>query len=148
VKLRIFPFAFSVRRANIRKLELIGSIAMSFRKKVLLVDDELDAVEAMSLLPELEGYDVRVAGSGADALKAVETILPDVAFIDEKMPQMSGRELAGVLRGSLTLRGMRMIALSGFNQDADVQRSKNAGFDLHLTKPVSVDEIIRAIEKR
>jgi CheY-like chemotaxis protein len=43
---------------------------------------------------------------------------------------------------------MRMIALSGFNQDADVQRSKNAGFDLHLTKPVSVDEIIRAIEKR
>jgi len=148
VKLRIFPFAFSVRRANISKLELIGSIAMSFRKKVLLVDDELDAVEAMSLLPELEGYDVRVAGSGADALKAVETILPDVAFIDEKMPQMSGRELAGVLRGSLTLRGMRMIALSGFNQDADVQRSKNAGFDLHLTKPVSVDEIIRAIEKR
>ncbi|MFL9904412.1 response regulator [Paraburkholderia fungorum] len=148
MKLRIFPFAFSARRANISKLELIGSIAMSFRKKVLLVDDELDAVEAMSLLPELEGYDVRVAGSGADALKAVETILPDVAFIDEKMPQMSGRELAGVLRGSLTLRGMRMIALSGFNQDADVQRSKNAGFDLHLTKPVSVDEIIRAIENR
>jgi PleD family two-component response regulator len=81
VKPRIFPFAFPVRRANISKLELIGSIAMTFRKKVLLVDDELDAVEAMSLLPELEGYDVRVAGSGANALRAAETFLSDVALM-------------------------------------------------------------------
>ncbi|MFL9915935.1 hypothetical protein PQR75_11200 [Paraburkholderia fungorum] len=84
MKLRIFPFAFSVRRANISKLELIGSIAMSFRKKVLLVDDELDAVEAMSLLPELEGYDVRVAGSGANALRAAETFLSDVALMTKR----------------------------------------------------------------
>ncbi|WP_408347199.1 MULTISPECIES: response regulator [Paraburkholderia] len=61
---------------------------------------------------------------------------------------MSGGELAGVLRGNSALSRMRMVALSGFGQEADVQRSKNAGFDLHLTKPVSVDEIIRAIEKR
>lgn len=68
VKPRLFPFALAVRRANINKFELIGTIAMSFRKKVLLVDDGLDAVEAMSLLHELEGYEVRVAGSRARAV--------------------------------------------------------------------------------
>jgi two-component system CheB/CheR fusion protein len=74
--------------------------------------------------------------------------LPDVALIDDKMPQMSGLELAGVLRGNPALSGTLMVALSGFGQDADVQRSKNAGFDLHLTKPVSVDDVIGAIEKK
>ncbi|MFM0126036.1 response regulator [Paraburkholderia sp. RL17-373-BIF-A] len=74
--------------------------------------------------------------------------LPDVALIDERIPQMSGRELAEVSRGNPALIGMTLVALSGFNQDADVQRSKSAGFDLHLTKPVSIDEVIRATEKR
>jgi CheY-like chemotaxis protein len=95
------------------KFGLVGFIAMSVRKKVLLVDDALDAVEAMSLLLELEGYEVRVAVGGTEALRIVETFLPDVALIDEKMPKMSGRELAGILRGNSALSRMRMVALSG-----------------------------------
>lgn len=55
--------------------------------------------------------------------------LPDVALIDERIPQMSGRELAEVSRGNPALIGMTLVALSGFNQDADVQKSKSAGFD-------------------
>ncbi|MFM0341891.1 response regulator [Paraburkholderia fungorum] len=106
------------------KFGLVGFIAMAVRKKVLLVDDALDAVEAMSLLLELEGYEVRVAVGGTEALRIVETFLPDVALIDEKMPEMSGRELAGILRGNSALGRMRTVALSGFGQEDDVQGSK------------------------
>jgi CheY-like chemotaxis protein len=119
---------------------------MPAQKKVLLVDDELDAVAAMALLLELEGYDVQFAGSGAEALELTRTFTPDVALIDENMPQMSGLELARALRANHELRGMKLIAASGFGRDADVERARNAGFDLHLTKPVAMDDIVRAIE--
>lgn len=121
---------------------------MSIKKRILLVDDQSDVVEALSMLLELEGYEVRLACDGATALKVVESFIPDVALIDERMPKMSGRQLAAKLRENPLLAGTRLIALSGSGSTSDVQQAKVAGFDLHVTKPVTLEDVIRAIEDR
>ncbi|MFM0629348.1 response regulator [Paraburkholderia xenovorans] len=114
----------------------------------MVVDHELDAVEAMSLLLVLEGYEARADGSGTEVLQIVEPFVPDVALVDENMPQLNRLELAGGPRGYSALSGMKMVALSSFGQAADVQTANDAVFDFHLTKPVSIDDVIGATGKQ
>ncbi|HEY1996435.1 response regulator [Paraburkholderia sp.] len=114
---------------------------MAHVQHILLVDDQADAIDALAMLLEMDGHQVRTAYSGADALAAVETFIPDLALIDVSMPGMSGIDLAQRLRKNAALAHTRLVALTGFAQDADRQAAADAGFDAHVTKPVSAEQL-------
>lgn len=110
-------------------------------KQILLVDDQADAVDALAMLLELDGHEVRTAYSGADALAIVETFIPDLALIDVSMPNMNGMDLARLLRQNGALAKTRLVALTGFTDDANRQRTIAAGFDAHVAKPLSAEQL-------
>ena len=105
-------------------------------RRVLVVDDNADAADLLASLMVMRGHDVRTAFNGADALEIVREFHPDVAFLDIGLPGMSGYELAARLRREPALRGLLLVAVTGWGQEEDRRRSKEAGFDHHLTKPV------------
>jgi PAS domain S-box-containing protein len=104
-------------------------------RRVLVADDNRDAADALCRLLELHGYEARAAYDGTDAIALCESFQPEVAVLDIGMPGRSGYEVAQRLR-ALRGREIRLIALTGWGSEADVQRARDAGFDHHLTKPV------------
>lgn len=109
--------------------------ATSKRRHILVADDNTDAAAAIAELLRLEGHRVETARDGAAALRIAQSLQPDVAFIDLNMPIMDGYELARSLQSNLSGGRIRLVALTGMGQAADVERTTAAGFDLHLTKP-------------
>jgi len=116
-------------------------------RRVLLVDDNADALEGLSLLMELAGHEVLKATDGLQALKLVEKHHPDVGILDIGMPVMDGYQLAQRLRAEPTSREMHLIALSGWGQHDDMQRAYQAGFDYHLVKPATFEAISELMAK-
>ena len=112
-------------------------------ERVLLVDDNLDAATATAAILAQLGHEVCVAHSGAEALAVAARCAPSVAFLDIGLPDMDGYALAGALR-RLSL-APRLVALTGYGQQDDIGRALDAGFDLHLTKPATLDELRRAV---
>jgi signal transduction histidine kinase/ActR/RegA family two-component response regulator len=119
--------------------------AHSSAARVLVVDDNEDAADTCATLLEMSGYDVRATYRPDAALKAVETFRPDVAILDIGLPGMNGYELARALRRA-GFAG-KLAALTGYGQAADMQASKAAGFDAHLTKPVSPDDLLDLVAR-
>jgi signal transduction histidine kinase/ActR/RegA family two-component response regulator len=113
-------------------------------RRILVVDDNVDAADTLAELLRIEGFDVRKCYNGADALALARELPPDVAFIDLNMPGMSGFELARELRARARAAGMRLVALTGMGQKTDVEATRAAGFDAHITKPASADELRHA----
>jgi PAS domain S-box-containing protein len=114
-------------------------------RRVMVADDNTDAADALAMLLELSGHEVRVAHRGRAALELAQTFRPDVAIIDIGMPDLSGYEVAKELRRESWGTGICLIALTGWGQDDDRQRAKNAGFDRHMTKPVeawAIEELL------
>ncbi|MEP6790736.1 MAG: ATP-binding protein [Ramlibacter sp.] len=111
------------------------------RRRVLVVDDNRDAAESLAMVLEMLGADVRVAHDGMAAIEAFGAYRPSVVLLDIGMPGMNGYEVARALR----LRGAEipatLVALTGWGQDADRQRAKEAGFDHHLVKPAEIDAL-------
>lgn len=113
---------------------------------VLVVDDNDDGREVLTMLLQLEGHDVRSAASAADALALVPQWSPDVALIDIGLPDIDGHALARRLTAlTWATKPPRLIALSGFGQPEDQQRSAEAGFETHLTKPVDLTTLSFAL---
>jgi DNA-binding response OmpR family regulator len=114
--------------------------------RVLVVDDDRDAAALLEeALVEL-GYRVEVAYDGPSALQVVHTFQPDTALIDVGMPDMDGFELAQRLRHAEDVPGtLRLVAITGYGRASDRMRSREAGFDLHLVKPVRLDELSGAV---
>ncbi len=106
------------------------------RKRILVVDDNRDGANSLSALLRLMGHDVRAAHDGLEAIQSAERFRPDVALIDVEMPKMNGYEAVRHLRTQSWGRDMVLIALTGWGQEEDKQRSIEAGFDQHLTKPL------------
>jgi PAS domain S-box-containing protein len=104
-------------------------------RRVLVADDNRDAADALCRVLTLHGYDARAAYDGTDAIELCETFQPQVAVLDIGMPGRSGYDVAQRLR-ALRGRDIKLIALTGWGSEADVQRARDAGFDHHLTKPV------------
>jgi CheY-like chemotaxis protein len=110
--------------------------------KILVVDDNEDAADTCATLLEIHGYELRVAYTPDGALQTLDGFTPDVAILDIGLPGMSGYTLAGRMQAPpFNYRG-RLIALTGYGQAADMAASKAAGFDAHLTKPVSPGELL------
>ncbi|RQQ35783.1 CheR family methyltransferase [Burkholderia stagnalis] len=109
---------------------------------VLMVDDDADTVETFKLLLESEGAIVRTATSGEEALSTLDGHVPDVVLSDIGMPGMDGLAFVGKLREAPALKSVICIALSGYAQEADVKQAEQAGFDAHLKKPVTLDDLM------
>jgi PAS domain S-box-containing protein len=107
-------------------------------RRVLVVDDNRDAAQSLAMLLRLLGADVHVAYSGAEALAVLPTFKPAAVLLDIGMPGMDGHEVARRIRSQPAFRGVKLIALTGWGQVEDRNRSKSAGFDHHLIKPADV----------
>ena len=109
---------------------------------VLVVDDNRDAADTLALMLQQLGGTVKVAYDGPKALALCQTFTPDVALLDLGMPGMDGYEVAQHLRASPAGQTLQLIAISGWGQDEDRRRSAAAGFDQHLVKPVSLQDLL------
>lgn len=112
--------------------------------RVLAVEDDPDVIESFKVLLELIGNEVRAVSDGPSALDVARQFHPDLAFIDIDLPGMNGYEVADRLRREHG-RNMRLYALTGFGQPADRERALNAGFDLHIVKPVDMELLERLL---
>jgi CheY-like chemotaxis protein len=110
-------------------------------KRILLVDDNADATEALGTLLELEGHEVKRATNGPDALAIVESFIPDVALIDIAMPGMDGQELAQLLRLRAQCSQTKLVALTGYNTKTSIPETDERVFDAHLIKPLSLNDL-------
>jgi CheY-like chemotaxis protein len=110
-------------------------------RRILIVDDSRDGGESLAMLLRVLGAEVALAHSGRVALECVDTFHPDVVLLDIGMPGMDGYEVARRIRANPTHRHISLIALTGWGQDEDRQRSTAAGFDHHLVKPADIDQL-------
>jgi signal transduction histidine kinase len=115
------------------------------RRRILVVDDNSDAAGSLALRLELAGHEVRTAQNGLEALAVARAFEPQVVLLDLGMPAMDGYETARHLRRSAWGKEARLIALTGWGQQQDRLRTAEAGFDLHLVKPVSEVDLFKAI---
>ena len=116
-------------------------------QRILLVEDNPDAAEAMKMLLAADGHDVTVVNDGAVAMDAARTLRPETILLDIGLPGMNGYDLAAQLRKLPETRTARLIAVSGYGQQRDLERSSAAGFDLHLVKPVDPSRLRAALRK-
>ncbi|UOD28476.1 PAS domain S-box protein [Massilia violaceinigra] len=113
--------------------------------RVLVVDDNVDAADMLSELMDIIGHASRVANDGPRALVLAEQFRPEVVFLDIGMPGMNGYEVARALRGMPQLEPLALVALTGWGDDKDRARSKEAGFDHHLIKPANLEAVERLL---
>jgi len=110
-------------------------------RRILVVDDNLDSAQSLSLLLSICGYETHAVYDGLAAVESAANFRPDVVLLDIGLPQLNGYEVARRIRGQEWGKEMVLIALTGWGQREDRQRSKEAGFDHHLTKPVDPDAL-------
>jgi signal transduction histidine kinase len=115
------------------------------RKRIIIVDDNVDAADMLAELFRLEGHDVEVSHDGQSALRTMEHFAADVAILDIGLPDIDGFELARTVRTHRQASSIKLIALSGYGQESDKAKAAAAGFDIHLTKPVEMDELRHAV---
>lgn len=109
--------------------------------RILLIDDNREALQALGLLLELEGHEVTTSDNGPDAIRMMSERHPEVAIIDIGMPGMDGFEVARRVRLDAGLDDVILLALTGYASESDKSRALAAGFDYHLTKPLSLDKL-------
>jgi len=119
--------------------------------RVLVVDDNADSADSIAAILETSGHEVEVAYSAQKALEMAVEYQPDIVLLDIGLPDMDGYEVAKHLRQTPELKEMRLIAITGYGQESDLQRSREAGFDEHMVKPVEwrkLEELLASLMKR
>jgi CheY-like chemotaxis protein len=116
-------------------------------RRVLVVDDNVDAAKSMALLLRFHGHQVSVAHSGPQALELAVEQHPEIVLLDIGLPGMDGYEVARAIRTQSFGRAMLLVALTGYGQEDDRRRTHDAGFDHHLTKPADIKVLSRLIEE-
>ena len=116
-------------------------------RRILLVDDERDSLEAFAMLLQLQGAEVDATTSGAAAIEMLATGQYDLLLSDIGMPQMSGIELMKRARQLTPVKPFRSVAITGYGSDSDVRDALDAGFDAHISKPVSLERLRMVLER-
>jgi len=116
------------------------------RRRIMVIDDNKDAAESMSMLFELWGHEVKCAYDGRTALEAAAQYCPDAVFLDIGLPGMDGYEIAERLREQPQSAQTVLVAITGYGQDEDRRRSREAGIDHHLVKPVAPETLQKLLE--
>jgi CheY-like chemotaxis protein len=114
-------------------------------RRILVADDNSDAVEALALQLRLAGHEVRSAGDGVEALEVAESFVPQVVLLDLGMPKMDGYETARQIRRKWWGKNATLVALTGWGGHQDRKKTSEAGFDTHLVKPVTEFDLFQAI---
>jgi len=114
-------------------------------RRVLIIDDHVDAAESLRVMLQLRGHEVEVALSGADGIELARAFLPEVVLCDLGLPHLDGVGVAEAIRADPALRGVRLIAITGYGGPEDVERALRAGFDAHLTKPADLSRLLQLV---
>ena len=114
---------------------------MPMQRAILVVDDNRDAADSLAKLLRVMGHTVVVAYDGESGIALCDTFEPEVFILDIGLPGISGHEVAAQLRGRDGGSKILLIAVTGWGQAADRERSKEAGFDHHLVKPVGINDL-------
>jgi two-component system CheB/CheR fusion protein len=125
----------------------VGPDEAAGARRVLVIDDNVDGSETLALLLEHAGHIVRLAHDGATALDAAREFRPHVVLLDIGLPDTNGYEVARKLRGRGETARAMLVALTGYGQAEDQEKSRAAGFDVHLVKPTPVDDVLALIQK-
>jgi CheY-like chemotaxis protein len=124
-----------------------GRVAAPRGARILLAEDNADARESLATWLRLSGHTVSVAGDGVEALAAAERERPEVMVLDIGMPRLNGYDLARRLRALDWTAGVLLIAMTGWGQDDDQRRAREAGFDVHLTKPFDPEQLLELLAR-
>jgi CheY-like chemotaxis protein len=124
----------------------LPAIAPAKALRVLVVEDNRDSAETLAKLIELSGYSVSVAYTAMDGLEIAKRARPDVILCDIGLPDSDGFALAEALQANPLTAPARLIAITAYGQEADRERSRHAGFELHLVKPVSAAALLQVLE--
>ena len=130
------PLALGDKAAEDRPGAATRSAVGLCPRRILVVDDNHDAADSLGMVLKFLGADTRVVYDGPSALAAIRSYRPTVVLLDIGMPGMDGHEVARRVRQEPELRNVVLIALTGWGQEEDRRRSRAAGFDHHLVKPV------------
>lgn len=132
-----------VAEAQLQSLPVPAATGEAVPRRVMLVDDNLDALETTAEVLRFSGFEVATAGSPAEALALMDAFAPDVAILDVGLPEMDGYQLGQAMRmRRAPTEPLRLITLSGYGTLSDHDRSAQAGFERHLVKPVDIDELM------
>jgi predicted ATPase/signal transduction histidine kinase/CheY-like chemotaxis protein len=110
-------------------------------RRVLIVDDNVDAADSLAMLLELDGHSVNTVYGAVEALEAATRLKPDLVFLDIGLPVMDGYEVARRLRSQIETAALRLVAVTGYGQKEDRERALASGFDDHLVKPVTLESL-------
>jgi CheY-like chemotaxis protein len=114
-------------------------------RRILLVDDNRDAAQALCMLLEADGHEVRVAADGPSGLALARSYRPEVVLLDIGLPKMDGYEIARRIRADDALKATVLVAVTGYGQMHDRARASACGFHHHLVKPVDYGELLRVL---
>jgi len=123
-------------------------VVVARTQRILVVDDNADAAEAMALMLRMSGHEVEMAFDGVEALRVAEAFSPDVVLLDLGMPRLNGIDTARTMRQQPWGRNITLIALTGWGQPKDRHETLEAGFNAHLVKPIGPEELIAALSAR
>jgi CheY-like chemotaxis protein len=117
----------------------------SASRRILIADDNDDALQTLSWLLESQGHEVHTARDGLEAVETAAAVRPEIVILDIGMPNLDGYGAAERIRRQPWGRPMKLVAQTGWGQPSDKLRAKQAGFDLHLTKPIDVDRLVAVL---
>jgi CheY-like chemotaxis protein len=115
-------------------------------RRVLIVDDNRDAADSLAMCLQLDGHAAKAVYSAEGALEQLDMFAPEVVLLDIGLPRMNGYQVAQRIRAAGS--SIKMIALTGYGQEEDKERTHAAGFNAHFTKPVDISALRCAIEDR
>jgi CheY-like chemotaxis protein len=121
-----------------------AALATSARR-ILVVDDNTDSAMTLDMLLKLSGHETRIAHDGLEAVAAAGEFRPEVVFLDIGLPKLNGFEAARRIRGQSWGKEMVLVALTGWGKEEDRRKSKDAGFDAHMVKPVDYSALVQLL---
>jgi CheY-like chemotaxis protein len=137
---------------SLSRVAALGGAALpAVRRCILIVDDNKDAAEWLATLLNLNGHETHVAHAGITAIETAQRVRPDAVLLDIGLPGLDGYEVCRRIRQQPWGKGLALIALTGWGQEEDRRKSKEAGFDTHLVKPVDEDvltDLLAALPSR
>jgi CheY-like chemotaxis protein len=114
-------------------------------RRILIVDDNEDGAASLAMLLQFGGHETYAARDGREAIEAAERLRPDAVLLDIGLPGLNGYEVCRRIRQQPWGKGLMLVALTGWGQDEDRRRSKEAGFDAHMVKPVDPEVLLKLL---
>src|SRR5690606_18095772 len=136
-----FVVTLPLSAARVQAARINGNGVQPYRRRILIADDNADAAAAMAEILGVIGHEVRTAVDGLEAIEVAERFRPDLILLDIGMPRLDGYEACRRIRQRAWGRNVPIYAITGWGQPSDRRRTREAGFNAHLVKPVSIEAI-------